>query len=321
MQLTIMFLIMRIIVGYYSESFVDAFMKIYMNISKVAGDGITAPMTQALMNDAISTVLLTCLPILLTIALISFFVILYQVKWKISGRPLKPKFDKLNPISGFKKIISMDKAVGMAVEIVKIAVILYVAYDTLKDEWETLLLLYDLELWSGVTLTGNLVINLGLRISIIFLAVGIGDLLYQKIKFKNRMRMTKQEVKDEYKQTEGDPHVKRKIRSKMLEVSRRRMMHALPQADVVITNPTHLAAAIKYDKETAEAPVLIAKGADYLAIKIKEAAREHHIEIVENKPLARMLYYNVEIGQEVPPELYQMTAEVLAYVYGLKNKL
>ena len=135
------------------------------------------------------------------------------------------------------------------------------------------------------------------------------------------MRMTKQEVKDEFKNTEGDPQVKSRIRSKMREISRRRMMQAIPQADVVITNPTHLAAAIKYDRESSEAPVLVAKGADYLAQKIKEIAKENNVEIVENKPLARMLYYNVEVGAEIPPELYQMTAEVLAYVYGLKNKL
>jgi flagellar biosynthetic protein FlhB len=135
------------------------------------------------------------------------------------------------------------------------------------------------------------------------------------------MRMTKQEVKDEYKQSEGDPQIKRKIRSKMMEISQRRMMQQLPQADVVITNPTHFAAAIKYDKETLQAPILLAKGADYLALKIKEVAKENQIEIVENKPLARMLYYNVEVGDEIPAELYQMTAEVLAYVYKLKGKL
>jgi flagellar biosynthetic protein FlhB len=135
------------------------------------------------------------------------------------------------------------------------------------------------------------------------------------------MRMTKQEVKDEFKQTEGDPLIKRRIRSKMMEVSQRRMMQRLPEADVVITNPTHLAAAIKYDRAEADAPILLAKGADYLAIKIKEIAKENDIEIVENKPLARMLYYNVEVGDEIPSELYQMTAEVLAYVYRLKGKI
>lgn len=135
------------------------------------------------------------------------------------------------------------------------------------------------------------------------------------------MKMTKQEVKDEYKNSEGDPKIKSQQRARMRQASQRRMMQELPQADVVITNPTHLAVAIKYDKEKYDAPVVIAKGADYLAQKIKDVARENDIEIVENKPLARMLYHNVDIGNQIPPELYQMVAEVLAYVYGLKGKL
>ena len=128
-------------------------------------------------------------------------------------------------------------------------------------------------------------------------------------------------MKDEYKNSEGDPKIKSQQRARMRQASQRRMMQELPQADVVITNPTHLAVAIKYDKEKYDAPVVIAKGADYLAQKIKDVARENDIEIVENKPLARMLYHNVDIGNQIPPELYQMVAEVLAYVYGLKGKL
>ncbi len=135
------------------------------------------------------------------------------------------------------------------------------------------------------------------------------------------MKMTKQEVKDEYKNTEGNPQIKGQIRRKMQEASRRRMMQELPEADVVITNPTHLAVALKYDKEVAEAPIVVAKGADYLAGRIREVAKENKIEIVENKPLARMLYHNVELGEQIPPELYQMVAEILAYVYGLQGKV
>ena len=133
--------------------------------------------------------------------------------------------------------------------------------------------------------------------------------------------MTKQEVKEEYKQQEGDPQIKGRIRQRMREASQRRMMQNLPQADVVITNPTHYAVAIKYDPEVADAPIVIAKGEDYLAVKIKEIARDHQIEIVENKPLARMLYANVDVGQAVPPELYQAVAEVLAFVYHLQGKI
>jgi len=202
----------------------------------------------------------------------------------------------------------------------KIVIIFGVAYSTLMDEIDTIKILYDLELIPAVVYISNFVINLGIKISAVYLLIGLADFIYQKIKFKKDMRMSKQEVKDEYKQQEGDPKVKSKIRSKMQETSMRRMMQKMPDADVVITNPTHFACAIQYDKEKAAAPVLIAKGADHLAQKLKDIAKVHNVPIVENKPLARMLYYNVDIDAEIPQELYQMTAEVLAYVYQLKNK-
>ena len=151
--------------------------------------------------------------------------------------------------------------------------------------------------------------------------IAMADFAYQKVKFNNDMKMTKQEIKEEYKQQEGDPQIKGQIRQKMREASRRRMMQELPQADVVITNPTHYAVAIKYDPEIADAPVVIAKGEDYMAARIKEVARENKVEIVENKPLARMLYANVDIGQTIPPELYQAVADVLAFVYHLKGRI
>nr|MCR5654337.1 EscU/YscU/HrcU family type III secretion system export apparatus switch protein [Lachnospiraceae bacterium] len=128
-------------------------------------------------------------------------------------------------------------------------------------------------------------------------------------------------IKDEYKEAEGDPQIKGQIRARMQEASRRRMMQSVPEADVVITNPTHYAVAIKYDNTTNRAPTVVAKGKDYLAGKIKELAKEHNVEIVENKPLARMLYANVEIDEEVPPELYQAVAEVLAYVYHVQGRV
>jgi flagellar biosynthetic protein FlhB len=176
-------------------------------------------------------------------------------------------------------------------------------------------------LMEGIQAAADLVISLGIRISAVYMIIAAADFAYQKIKFAKDMRMTKQEIKDEYKQSEGDPQIKGKIKQKMQEASRRRMMQSLPQADVVITNPTHFAVAIKYDSNVADAPIVIAKGEDYMAAKIKEAARSYDIEIVENKPLARMLYANVDVGQAIPPELYQAVAEVLAYVYHLKGKI
>ena len=153
------------------------------------------------------------------------------------------------------------------------------------------------------------------------MVIAFADLFYQRWKFHEDIKMTKQEVKDEYKNAEGDPQIKGKIKQKMREASQRRMMQNVPKADVVITNPTHYAVAIRYDANEGSAPIVLAKGADFLAQKIKEIAKENNVEIVENKPLARMLYANVEVGQEVPPELYQSVAEVLALVYKMQGRL
>ena len=171
----------------------------------------------------------------------------------------------------------------------------------------------------AVTLIGSIIINTGLKISFVYLVVGIADYAYQKHKFNEDMKMTKQEVKDEYKNSEGDPQIKGKQKQRMREASQRRMMQDVPKADVVITNPTHLAIALKYDAEVSEAPVVVAKGEDYVALKIKEVAQENNIAIVENKPLARMLFSNVDIGSEIPPELYQSVAEILAMIYKTNN--
>jgi flagellar biosynthetic protein FlhB len=195
-----------------------------------------------------------------------------------------------------------------------------VAYTCIKGQANNLFILYEIPLNQAISLIGDIIIDTGLRISLCYLVVGLADYIYQRHRFNEDMKMTKQEVKDEFKNTEGNPEIKGRQRQRMREASRRRMMQDVPKADVVITNPTHFAVAIKYDAETSKAPVVLAKGEDYLAQKIKEAAREHHIEIVENKPLARMLYANVDIGQEIPPELYQAVAEILAMVYNMREK-
>jgi len=272
----------------------------------------------ALLRDVILDTVIILLPIFASAILTAFVINVFQVKWQISLKPLQPKLNKFNPVSGFKKIFSAEKIFELLKAILKIVIIGILAYSTLKDKMNVIFHLIDMELGNAIVEIGDLVLSLGLKISAFYMVIGLGDYIYQKIKFKKEMMMTKQEIKDEFKQTEGDPQVKGRIRQKMREAARRRMMQRLPEADVVITNPTHFACALKYDKAQNDAPVLIAKGADYLAEKIKEVARENFVPIVENKPLARMLYYNVELEQEIPEELYQMAAEVLRYVYSLK---
>lgn len=315
-----LFVTIKLFVGRIGYQFINSFYEFYGNIVKIVSDDFNIATASALLKECFFSIIQILIPIFAIAVFVVIAINIFQVKWKVTTKPLKPKMSKFNPIKGVKKIFSKDKLVDMVKEVLKIAAIIYIAYNTLTDYSAKLQRLYDMELIQAVEFIGNIVIKLGINISVVFLIIGMADYIYQKIKFRKDMRMSKQEVKDEYKQSEGDPHIKGKIRSKMREVSQRRMMQMLPEADVVITNPTHFAAAIKYDKDASEAPVLVAKGADFLAQKIKEVARENHIEIVENKPLARMLYYNVDVGNEIPPELYQMTAEVLAYVYNLKNK-
>ena len=274
-----------------------------------------------LFTQSMLRILMIVAPFLAVGVLVAFIADVVQVKWKPTTKPLQPKFSKLNPISGFKRFFSVNALVELLKSILKIGVVGYVVYSYLKKHLPPLYQFYGLSLNQGIMTVGSLVVNLGIRISLFYMIIALLDWIYQKVKFKNDMKMTKQEVKEEFKNQEGDPQIKSKQRQRMQEASRRRMMQQLPQADVVITNPTHYAVAIKYDQELYDAPYVVAKGADYLAQKIKEEAKEHHIEIVENKPLARMLYANVDVGGVVPPELYQAVAEVLAFVYHLQGRM
>ncbi len=319
-----LFIILKIYVGNMSVLLRENFAMVYGKIPDLTtftGGELQIGVFSTMVKEMMKRVLFIILPFIAAAFLINFVADLVQVKWKPTTKPMQPKWSKLNPAQGIKKIFSPQSLVELLKSIAKIAVMAIVIYNALKNELETLFILYDISVWASVYYAGNLLINIGIKIAAIFMVIAAIDFGYQKWKFHQDMKMTKQEVKDEYKQSEGDPEVKGKIKQKMMEVSRRRMMQALPQADVVITNPTHYAVAIKYDPKVADAPLVIAKGEGYLAVRIKEVAKEHHIEIVENKPLARMIYHNVEIGEAVPPELYQAVAEVLAFVYHLQGKI
>lgn len=316
-----LFGLLKVFVTYLVNGFVENFNLIYGSISTYSKEIFTRNYAVMYINEAMKRVLLIALPLLVGAVVVTIAINAFQVKWQPTGKPLQPKLSKLDPIKGFKRMFSLDKLVELLKALIKIAVVGFLAYDTFRDQVGVVSIVYGLDLFTAIILVGDIVINFGLKVSLVFLIIGVADYIYQKFKFAKEMRMTKQEIKDEFKQTEGDPKIKGQIRQKMREASQRRMMQKLPEADVVITNPTHLACAIKYDKEVSDAPVLIAKGADYLAQKIKEVARENFIPIVENKPLARMLYHNVEIDEEIPEELYQMTAEVLAYVYSINGKM
>lgn len=322
-MLLVLFMVLRFTVGNMGEGFIECFNKNYTQI----GDLFTSThgeynmqYTIALIQSAALDMLKLLIPFFGVGFIIAIVIELAQVKWKPTSKPLQPKLSKFNPINGIKRMFSVRTLVSLIKQIVILVVIFIVVYNKLKSRMSDIYMLYDIPLISAIMLLGDIIFDIGTVISVIYTIIGIADYAFEKRKFRKDMMMTKQEVKDEWKNTEGNPEVKNKIRQKMSEASRRRMMQAVPEADVVITNPTHFAVALKYEQNKGKAPVVVAKGEDYLAAKIKEAARENNIEIVENKPLARMLYYNVELDEEIPPELYQAVAEVLAFVYNIKNK-
>jgi len=320
LMLLLMFFVLRIFGNFMAKGFLESFVKYYNKTADISMEIFDVKQAVNLGNEIVFDIVIACLPVLIGSFLVAFVGNVVQIGWKVTTKPLKPKLDRLNPIGGLKRMFSQEKVVELIKSILKVLAIAIVAYNEVKDSWLFILNLYDFEFMQAIVNIFDIVLDVGVKISVLFVIIGIADFGYQKWKHLHDLRMSKQEVKDEMKQSEGDPQVKGRIRQKMREGARRRMMQELPKADVVITNPTHFAVAIKYDKEKAEAPYVLAKGADYVAATIKEAAKEYKIEIVENKPLARMLYYNVEIGEQIPPELYQMVAEVLAYVYSVKNK-
>lgn len=318
-----LFLLLKFWIGKMGTQFLELFPGIYNRIPEVASlTGGTKPENAArqIFSFGVVRTIIILAPILIIGYLVAFLSDYVQVQWKPTAKPLMPKLNKINPLSGLKRIFSINTVAELIKSILKILLIAFVTYKYLVGRQQQLLILYDMPMLQAVQFIGETVINLGLRISIIYLLISAGDYIFQRVKFNKDMRMTKQEVKEEYKNQEGNPEIKGKIRQRMREASQRRMMQNLPQADVVITNPTHFAVAIKYDKDVRPAPIVIAKGQDYLAMKIKEIAKDNSIEIVENKPLARMLYANVDVDEMVPPELYEAVAEVLAYVYHVQGR-
>ncbi len=319
-----LFIILKVYVGTIGTRFIESFHVVYGQIPelvKMYNGNLSVASLQVLLRSMMLRLLTIIAPVLLIGLMVAVICDIVQVKWRPTTKPIKPKFSKLSPVKGFARIFSPNSLVELLKSLLKLVVIGYVVYSYLKGRVGQIFLLYDITLNQAIGLIGEIAIDLGIRIAMVYMVIAFLDFWYQKWKFRQDMKMTKQEVKDEYKNQEGDPQVKAKQKQRMREASMRRMMSQLPEADVVITNPTHYAVAVKYDPEKYDAPYVLAKGEDYLAQKIKDVAREHEIEIVENKPLARMLYANVEIGGLIPPELYQAVAEVLAFVYHLKGKI
>ncbi len=271
-------------------------------------------------NNAIITLGWCIVPFFTIAFIIAFATNVLQVGFKITFKPLQPKIQNLSPISGFKRIFSLRTIVEFVKSLLKLTIILSIVYFTVRDYDQLFYRFYEITAYEAYATIFKLAIDVGLKIGFFFLIVAVIDYLYQRYALAKKLRMTKQEVKDEYKMTEGNPQIKQKIRQRMREASMRRMMQDLKEADVVITNPTHFAVALKYEEDREIAPVVVAKGADLIAKNIREKSTEYGIEIVEDKSLARTLFYTVEIGDAVPESLYEAVARVLAIVYSINKR-
>ncbi len=260
------------------------------------------------------------MPLVLISALVAIVVTMAQTKMLFSTKAFAPKFNRINPMNGIKKMFSIRAIVELLKSLIKIIVLLYMVYTVLIDEVATLPMLIDMSPVNAINKTGEIIMDVVLKSGIAFVFLAAADYLYQWWDYEKNMKMSKQEIKDEYKQIEGNPQIKGRQRNIAQQRSRQRMMQNVPEADVVIRNPTHFAVALKFDRDKDRAPRVVAKGMDQLALRIVKVAEENDVYVTEDRPLARALYDAVEVGDEIPEEFYKAIAKILAFVYNLKEK-
>lgn len=275
-----------------------------------------------LMLKLFGTIVLLLTPLIVTIVVTSMFSSMLQDNGQLEFRMsrLTVDFNKISPMSGFKRLFNKDALVEMIKSLLKLLVVAWIAYRVISDEMQNITFLAEADIQAIFNFVGHIAFKIVTHTCGILIVLGILDMMYVKWRYIENLKMTKQEVKDERKESEGNPEIKGKIKSMQYQMARRRMVKIVPLADVVITNPTHYAVALKYDRQKMIAPLVLVKGVDIMAEAIKKIAREHHVTLVENRFLARELYEQVKENEPIPESLYAAVAEVLAYVYKLKGK-
>lgn len=287
------------------------------NLAEWQGD---LPGLGSLFLVALAKLGLAVAPLFLGFVVIAFLGQVMQVGFMASSEALQPKFSRINPIEGFKRIFSKRAFVEFLKSVAKVTLVGYLVYGQIRGNLEWLPQLGLLYLKGSINLIIDSIYRMGLQVGLFLLLIAAADYWWQRREFEQSIRMSKEEIKEEYKQLEGDPLIRSKIRQRQRQMAQQRMMQAIPTADVIITNPTHYAVAIKYTPGEMAAPKVVAKGQGLIAQRIKEEAKKHRITTVENVELARALYDSTEIGQEIPAHLYPAVAEVLAFVYRLRRK-
>jgi len=258
-------------------------------------------------------------PLFLLVLIIGFFSSFFQIGWLFTTQPLMPDFSKLDPIKGVGRFFSRRALIEVVKSMVKVALIAWVGYSTVMGKFGEALLLADTTVGATVAFLAETAALILAKICAVLIFIAFLDFLFVRWEMEEKMKMTKQELKEEYKEMEGDPHIKAQIRQIQQEMARKRMMAEVPKADVVVTNPTHISVALRYSSDEMEAPMVIAKGSDLVAMRIREIAREHEVPIIENPPVARLLH-KLELNSFVPENLFKAVAEILAHVYSLKQR-
>ena len=282
---------------------------------------VTAEIVGSLAIEGAIVIAKCVLPLGLICASTSIVLHGVQTRFLFVGKLLKPQFNRLSPLEGIKKIFSMRNVVELLKNIAKLVILISILYSMLHSMLIGVIRTTDMDIITSIKYMFELSMDIIFRITLVFAVVAGADYLFQRYDYEKRIRMSKQDIKEEFKQMEGNPEIKGKIRENQRRMAQQRMMQAVPNADVIIRNPTHFAVALGYDSEKHQAPVVLAKGQDELALRIVAVGEEHDVTVIENKPLARGLYSSTEINQEIPTEYYSAIAEILVYAFKLKHKM
>ena len=314
--LIISFFTLKVFASYILVNLKSLFETLYSNYLNF--EDITPSVLASLFEETSTVFFMSFIPIAGAALIAGVAISAAQVGFIITTEQINFKIERINPIEGFKRIFSKRSLVELLKSLFKIFVITLIVTLTLRKHLIGMPGLYDLEINQGVSYIGSLIMEIVYKTGMALIILSILDYIYQKWEFSQSLKMSKHEVKQEYKQTEGDPLIKGKIKEKQRAMAAQRMMQEIPKADVIITNPTHYAIAIKYDENKQSAPIVVAKGKGYVALQIKDLAKDHKVYTFESPPLARGLYESTEIGQEIPEKYYQAVAEILAFVYNLE---
>lgn len=314
-----LFLILKMLFPFMYHS-LSLFLSRYIAYIKTI-PALSAEFAMDVAKDALITLFLLAGPMMLTAIAVGVIAAGAQTRFKVSKENLKMKFSRISPLQGIKRMFSIRSVTELVKAMLKISVIFYILYSSFMSIAKYFTKLMFEDIFDAVQFILNSIMDIVIQLSMVFILIAAFDYLYQWWEYERNIKMSKQEIKEEYKQMEGDPQIKGQIKERQRKISMQRMMQQVPTADVIVRNPTHFAVALKYDIEKNSAPIVVAKGQDYVALKIIEIAEQNHIPMTENVPLARALYKTVAVNREIPEEYYVILAEIMAWVYSLKKEM